>query len=160
MPTHSASPVGDSPKMIHMDCTSIDFGPLLTVIDKGANYSPNWNQIIRILDIGKRYQFKHVPDLVRYHVTRCLGGHNAKAIFQFAGSNEYPDLARAAIAEFGGDSSIKDQNFDEITLSICDGIPGRYGAALLVAMSKYTYSRNTYEPNRWQKISGAFDLTR
>lgn len=159
MPSHAASPVGDSPKMIDMNCKSHHLALLLGMIDKTGQQPSDWNQLTRILEIGERYQFKHVADLVRHRAGVFVNASNAEDILKFAGSHDFPDLAQTAIVGFGRHVLMRDVDYDEVHFSLFRGVPGRYGAAFIVAMAKHKKVRGLSDVTRWQRISAAFDVS-
>jgi hypothetical protein len=158
MPSALASPADEGSKAVHMDCASSDLALILKLIDKAHCGYPNWDQLARIITPGERYQFKHMPDLVRLPASHCLS-YNASAavsIFQFAGSNGFRDLARLAIASFWKITHLINREYDEIPDYVCDGIPGRYGAALIVAVADHPRVKGLVPQARWERISASF----
>jgi len=157
MPSSSASPAGEGPKVVHMDCSSTDLALILRLVDKLDCGSPSWTSLAQALKTGERYQFRHIAGLVRHRASHCVCGENAIAIYQFAGLNDYPDLAKLAVASFHR-SSVSHMDHNDIPLSVCDNVPGKYGAALILAMVKHQHSSGLEEKVRWERISGAFNV--
>lgn len=157
MPSHSASPVGESAKLVHLDCASSDLDLILKLIDKVDCGTLAWTRLAHILQIGERYQFKHIPDLVRQRASDCIRELTAVEIFQFAAVNDYRDLAKLAIIGFAKVNGTYAQTYDKIPLSMLDRVPARYAVSLVVAMAKNPDSIFPTYALRWEQISNAFN---
>ena len=158
MPTPEDSPAGESHSLINLDCDANDLALVLNLIDKSNCGNPQWAQLQIALEIGERYQFKHLPDLVRLRASHCITGSTAVDIFQFAGLNGFHDLARLAIASFWKNSHLIVKDYDTIPQYVCDNIPGRYGAALIVAVAKHPRVKGCDPQDRWERIGGSFNV--
>ena len=143
-----------------MDCASVDFALMLKLIDKTDCGYPTWDQLARIITLGERYQFKHMPDLIRLPAIHCVS-HNAGAavsIFQFAGSNGFRDLARLAIAWFWKIPRLVSIEYDDMPDYVCHNVPGTYGAALIVAVADHPRVKGMVPHTRWEAISASFNV--
>jgi len=115
MPPHSDDAVSNSEKLVHLDYDSTEFDVLLALINKTRKpTSYGWTELSILLEIGGRYHFTHIPDLVHQPASYCLNGGNATDIYQFASINGSPDLARYSIVKFA-DSEFKYQDPMRIT---------------------------------------------
>jgi hypothetical protein len=141
-----------------MDCASSDLALVLKLIDKTDCEQSCWSELARVIVLGERYQFKHMPDLIRHPASLCIDNISAIPIFQFAASNRFHDLAKLAIAGFAGVFPFYTVDYDGIPLSSCEGIPGKYGAALVIAVAKNPRSTGLTPKVRWERISAAFDV--
>jgi len=151
----------DGEKLVDLECDSTDFALVLTLINKTGEEEPyTWEELSDALAIGKRYHFVHIPDLVHQPASQCLNGKNASAIFRFAGSHGFPDLAKYAIAKFAdGSCGFRRYNPQDIPLSFYDKVSPRYVAALVIAMSQYPAGGGLDRHIRWQNISAAFNVS-
>lgn len=146
-------------KLVNLECDSEDFALLLALINKTPeDDSDTWEDLSSVLQVGKRYHFIHIPDLVRRAASNCLDGTNATAIFQFAAARGYPDLAKYAIVKFA-ESKFNNHEPKNVPLYFYDKIAPRYAAALVDAMSQYPLNRNSDRHKRWQNISLAFKVS-
>lgn len=160
MPSPSESPASNAARIVPLDCTSYDLALLLRLIENGGDRSYQWSELTRVLAVGARYQFQHIASFVRQPASHRIDGGNVKEIFNFAGSHGFHDLAKLAIAGFVNSSSMWNAEYDDLPLSLFKGIPGEYGAALIRAMAKHQPVAGLTEVVRWQRISGAFDVTK
>jgi hypothetical protein len=119
MPSPQDSPAGESHSVINLDCKADDLALVLNLIDKSDCGNSDWAQLEIALQIGERYQFKHLPDLVRLRASHCISGSTAVDIFQFAGLNGFHDLARLAIASFWKDCNLIIKEYDTIPPYVC-----------------------------------------
>ena len=150
----------DGEKLVNLECDSTHFALLVTLLNKREDEPYTWQELSDALAIGKRDHFIHVPDLIHQLASQCLNGKNASAIFRFAGSNGFPDLAKYAIAKFAdGSCGFRHYEPKNISLSFYDKIPPRYVAALVIAMSQYPTKLGLDRHIRWQNISVAFNVS-
>ena len=161
MLSHLNENVMDGEKLVNLECDSNHFALLLTLLDKSREDEPyTWQELSDVLAIGKRYHFIHVPDLIHQPASQRLNGKNASAIFRFAGSHGFPDLAKYAIAKFAdGSCGFRHYEPKDISLSFYDKVPPRYVAALVIAMSQYPTKSGLDRHVRWQNISAAFTVS-
>lgn len=158
MPSPTDIPAGDGAIVVNLDCDSDDLALMLDLIDKFDCGNPTWTQLAGVLKVGERYHFKHMPDLVRLRASHCITGSTAVDIFRFAGSNGFHDLARLAIASFWKDQNLIIKDFDNIPGFVCDDVPGRYGAALIVAVAEHPRMKGLTPQVRWERISASFNV--
>jgi hypothetical protein len=161
MLSHLNETVMHGEKLVNLECESTHFDVLLTLIAKTREDEPyTWQELSDTLAIGKRYHFIHIPDLVHQPASQCLNGRNASAIFRFAGSHGFPDLAKYAIAKFAdGSCGFRHYEPKDISLSFYDKVSPRYVAALVIAMSQYPTELGLDRHIRWQNISVAFNVS-
>jgi len=158
MPPHSDPACINSAKANHLECASPDFVLLLELIGKSRDReSYTWSQLSRIVQIGERYHFLHVNTLVHQPASRCIDSTNATGIFQFAAANEFPDLARLAIANFSS-SSLNNRDYHDIALTVFDKMAPRYAAALVIAMVPHKWTSQERNKSRWELISAGFKV--
>lgn len=144
--------------MVHMDCTSTELAFILKLIDKADYGCPHWDQLCSAITLGERYRFIHMADLVRLPASQCITGGTAVSIFQFAGSNGFHDLARLAIASFWKNQQLVIKEYDNMPDYVCDEVPGKYGAALIVAVADHPRMKGLSPQVRWEGISGSFHV--
>jgi hypothetical protein len=92
--------------------------------------------------------------------TRCCVPYRIKnsLIFQFAGSNGLRDLARLAIASFWKIPHLINREYDDMPDYVCENIPGKYGAALIVAVADHPRVKGLTPQVRWEGISASFNV--
>lgn len=54
---------------------------------------------------------------------------------------------------------MRDVDYDQVCFSLFDSVPGKYGAAFIVAMARHKTVRGLSDVTRWQRISAAFDVS-
>jgi hypothetical protein len=157
MPPHTDGIVGDGSKDIHLDCPSNDFALLLGLITRSRDAdSYHWRELDIIINIGRRFHFVHIPDLVRHPASHCITVLNAATVFKFASHHQFFDLAKIAIARFA--YQFPGYDYADMPLDVCDDIPGRYAAALIRAIAANPYVEEEDVDLRWGRISAAFDV--
>ena len=158
MPSPQDSPAGESHSVINLDSQADDLALVFNLIDKSDSGNSHWAHLEIALQIGERYQFKHLPDLVPLRASHCITGSTAVEIFQFASLNGFHDLARLAVASFWKDCNLIIKDYDTLPPYVCDNVSGRYGVALIVAMAKHPRVKGLVPQERWERIGGCFNV--
>jgi hypothetical protein len=159
MPSCVESPSTDNVNLIHLDCDSGDFALLLKYSDKLNSGAPSWERLMRVVELGERYQFKHIADMARRRALCHIDATSVIPLFQFAAKNDYLDLAKYAIAAMAKVSTINAKDFDAIPVWVYECVPCKYGVALILAIAKHKETIASFE-DRWKRISAEFNLGR
>ena len=160
MPASVDSPSAETTSLVHLDCDSEDLALVLKCCDKIDCEAPSWDHLMRAFELGERYQFKHISDLVRSRAIGYIDEPTVVPLFQFAAKNDYLDLAKHAIAAMSKVIALRRKDFNEIPLSIYECLPCRYGVALILSIEKHRDSGSVPDEVRWKKISAEFNLGR
>jgi hypothetical protein len=120
--------------------------------------SKDWARLLAATDIGARYQFDMLPDLVTGFAMRRLEGDGMEdsfEIFIFAAKQRLPNLAQNAI-QCCVHTRIGSREVDHFYSFAFKDIPGDYTAALFIAMMRCpkcpSGSRN------WLAVANAFRI--
>jgi hypothetical protein len=154
MPENSKELCGDSQTVVHLEARSWAMAGLLSFLK--TRVSQDWDRLLAATDLGARYQFDMLDDLVTGFAMRELAGDGIKdsfEIFIFAAKQRLPNLAQNAIKCFEH-TRIGSGEVDHIYSSEFQDIPGEYTAALFIAMMRcplgHSGSRN------WLAVADAF----
>jgi hypothetical protein len=158
MPSCVDSPTTENVNLIHLDCDSGDLALLLKYSDKLYSGAPSWERLMRVVELGERYQFKHISDMVRSRAIVYTSEPTIIPLFQFAAKTNYLDLARYAIAAMAGATAICRKDADAVPIWVYEYVPCRYGVALILAIAKHKEQRNVPDDVRWNRISADFVL--
>jgi hypothetical protein len=143
-------------RFVVFDCMTSHIDDFLRFLRKDTELQPySWEELQSVLCNGETGQFVHIPDLVRPHVYSLVNGTTAWEIAVFAGSNDYQDIFKLAIA------ALRDRNWcqrgqDEMPMSCLDLLPLKYATALVIAMHKHQHHYSVTEQERWRNISDSF----
>ena len=113
---------------------------------------------MRAYHLGERFQFKHIPDMVRIRAVGYTDEATIIPLFQFAARNDYLDLAKNAVAAMARADAVRYRNHDAIPVWVYENIPSRYAVALILAIGKHNDNSNVSDQVRWNKISADFKL--
>jgi hypothetical protein len=158
MPAHSKEVSGDSEKVVAVDASSDDFSLLLSIIniETTAKYA-KWSQLENVIELGSRYKFLRLPELIRYHVRQNITGGCAWEIFVFASNNDFADLAKLAITNLANSNFFRGKQAKDIKAATFRGVPGAYASAFVNALNDNPCQKGWNHDNRWACIAKDFD---
>lgn len=175
MPPHDSEVVGNSQKLIHLDCDLDDFYYVIGLISKQKYHEHfAWSELAAFVKIGEDYQFTHLPEMVLPWACRLMsteypvgnenyiGGRDEYkialelwGIMVFASNHDFIDLVKLVIASLHR-CTFKSYDVRNIYSSYLEELPIKYAIAFLKAMSKYPIEDVPDPKSRWSKISGSF----
>ena len=158
MPSSVDSPSAETTNLVHLDCDSEDLALVLKCCDKIDCEAPSWEHLMRAFELGERYQFKHISDLVRSRAIGYIDEPTVVPLFQFAAKNDYLDLAKHAIAAMSKVIGIRRKDFNEIPEWVYGCVPSKYGVALILSIERHRETRSLPDDVRWRRISAEFTL--
>jgi len=169
MPEHDEKLCGDSAKELNLDASPEDFALLLNLIDhRPITGSHSWPDLGTVMDLGNKYQFFHLCQLVTGHVSHHSPTGNPWTVFALASQLNLSALAKTALGDFGR-SHLWYADEKGARAKDMDGATGVYAAALLRAIDLNVGVESRWvhhpfgEPRRirgidWAGVSRDFDL--
>jgi hypothetical protein len=158
MPSCADSPSTEHANLVHLDCDSEDLALVIKCCDNIPSAAPSWDRLRRAVELGERYQFKHIATMIRSRAIGSTDETTVVPLFQFAAKHDYLDLAKHAIAAMAKVVDIRRKDFNQIPLSVYGCVPCRYGVALVVAIEKHRENISVPDDVRWKRISAEFEL--
>jgi len=135
MPEHDDKLCGDSAGQITFDAKPDDLALLLElIVQRQISSSPTWNNLERVMTLGERYQFFHVPSLVLIQTTVSTPKGDSWNMFQTASKLRLVKLGKEAIRGFQQSSDSRFWNTTRLTRNMMQDVPGDWVIALIRAM--------------------------
>jgi hypothetical protein len=148
----------DGERRIWLDCKAGTFDSLIRILTKDSTHEPyNWVSLRKIADLGERFQFFHIANLIRPHVYSCIDGKSAWDIIVFASQNKFHDLLKLAIVALHRHEWYQ-RNQDSMPIRFLEQLPRDYAIAFVAAVSRHRDDGFDNTEDRWRKISESFEV--